>query len=256
MTQIFETLKPLISLGAGTCRKNVRFSIELPRIALLQIPAFQYTYTRQAYCFSPSIPFGETLAMNHRFSGPIRLVYFSLALSLLSGCADLNKQAVGTGVGAIVGGLGGSQVGNGKGKTAATAVGVLAGAVIGNQIGKYLDDKDRAEANAATQRALDSGRSQTWSNPDSGASGQIKVINPGRSSATSASKTSQRPISKNPYQQPAATQLSTASTPSTVTASTAGRTCKTIRQTITLKDGSTHEEDVTACKGPNGWENV
>jgi len=232
--------------------------MEIPLAALPKIAIRQYTYARRAHGFSPplSSSFQGFSAMNPSLSVPIRVVYFSLAVSLLPGCADLNKQAVGTGVGAVVGGLGASQVGKGRGKTAATAVGVLAGAVIGNQIGKYLDDKDRAEANAATQRALDSGRSQTWSNPDSGASGQIKVINPGQPSATSAPKTSQKPASKNPYQQPAATQPSTTSTPTTVTASTSGRTCKTIRQTITLKDGSTHEEDVTACKGPNGWENV
>jgi SH3-like domain-containing protein len=32
------------------------------------------------------------------------------------------------------------------------------------------------------------------------------------------------------------------------------RLCKTVRQKITIADGSTREEDVTACQGPNGWE--
>jgi surface antigen len=35
-----------------------------------------------------------------------------------------------------------------------------------------------------------------------------------------------------------------------------GRTCRTVRQTVTLTDGSTREEEVTACQGPNGWEVV
>lgn len=34
------------------------------------------------------------------------------------------------------------------------------------------------------------------------------------------------------------------------------RVCKTVRQTVTLADKSTHEEDITACQGPNGWEIV
>jgi surface antigen len=33
----------------------------------------------------------------------------------------------------------------------------------------------------------------------------------------------------------------------------AGQTCRTVRQTVTLTDGTTREEDVTACQGPNGW---
>lgn len=32
------------------------------------------------------------------------------------------------------------------------------------------------------------------------------------------------------------------------------RTCRTINQSITLGDGTTSDEKVTACQGPNGWE--
>ena len=31
------------------------------------------------------------------------------------------------------------------------------------------------------------------------------------------------------------------------------RTCRTILQSITLKDGTTQEEEITACQGPSGW---
>jgi uncharacterized protein YgiM (DUF1202 family) len=34
----------------------------------------------------------------------------------------------------------------------------------------------------------------------------------------------------------------------------AERTCRTVKQTVTLADKSTREEEVTACQGPNGWE--
>lgn len=36
----------------------------------------------------------------------------------------------------------------------------------------------------------------------------------------------------------------------------ANRTCRTIKQVITLSDGTTKEEQITACKGPNGWETI
>ncbi len=31
-------------------------------------------------------------------------------------------------------------------------------------------------------------------------------------------------------------------------------TCRVVTQQVTLKDGKTSSEDVTACRGPNGWE--
>jgi surface antigen len=34
----------------------------------------------------------------------------------------------------------------------------------------------------------------------------------------------------------------------------AERTCRTVKQTVTLADKSTREEEVTACQGPNGWQ--
>jgi surface antigen len=37
---------------------------------------------------------------------------------------------------------------------------------------------------------------------------------------------------------------------------TAAQTCRTVQQTITLADGSTHQEDVTACQTANGWQVV
>lgn len=37
---------------------------------------------------------------------------------------------------------------------------------------------------------------------------------------------------------------------------TTEKTCRTIQQTITLQDGTEHQEEVKACQGPNGWEVV
>lgn len=37
---------------------------------------------------------------------------------------------------------------------------------------------------------------------------------------------------------------------------TAKRTCRTVKQVITLEDGSEKVEEITACQGPNGWETI
>ena len=34
----------------------------------------------------------------------------------------------------------------------------------------------------------------------------------------------------------------------------ATQTCRTVRQVVTLANGSEQEEEITACNGPNGWE--
>jgi uncharacterized protein YcfJ len=52
-----------------------------------------------------------------------------------------NHRIIGTGVGAVAGGLLGHQVGGGKGKTLATVGGAVAGGVVGNQVQKNAQDK-------------------------------------------------------------------------------------------------------------------
>ncbi|RME33077.1 MAG: glycine zipper 2TM domain-containing protein [Gammaproteobacteria bacterium] len=94
----------------------------------------------------------------------------TLAIALIAGTVALtgcNKEQMGTLGGAAVGGLAGSQIGEGKGKLAATAVGVLAGALIGGSIGKSMDEVDRMKANQALETAP-TGKTVSWTNPDSG----------------------------------------------------------------------------------------
>ena len=74
----------------------------------------------------------------------------------------------------------------GKGKIASTAVGTLLGAVIGSEIGKSLDRADQIAMERSTQKALEtspSGKTLTWSNPDTGNSGTITPNNVHRNSA-------------------------------------------------------------------------
>lgn len=53
-----------------------------------------------------------------------------------------NNRLIGTGVGAVAGGLLGNQVGGGKGKTLATVAGAVGGGYAGNQIQKNHQDKN------------------------------------------------------------------------------------------------------------------
>lgn len=154
----------------------------------------------------------------------VKAVFALLMGVAISGCESLTKQQIGTGLGATAGALIGGQFGGGKGKALAAASGAIAGGVLGNVIGAGLDQRDKDHAAAASRRAFDTGKTQTWSNPETGASGAVKV--------------SDRPAT--PPARPAA----------------AGRTCKTAKQEIVLKDGTTHTETITACKGPNGWEAI
>lgn len=97
-----------------------------------------------------------------------KITVASLSLSvLLTGCAQMNNEGVGTISGGVIGGLLGSQFGGGSGKVMAAAGGALLGAYLGGQIGKTMDRQDRLE----TQRALETaptGRAVVWSNPDTG----------------------------------------------------------------------------------------
>jgi surface antigen len=132
------------------------------------------------------------------------LRYFALTSALiastdLAGCAGtgynntydqygnsgtgLNKQQIGTGVGAVVGGLAGSQFGGGKGQLVGTGVGVLLGALVGSSVGASLDKADLAYAQQAQQRAYAApiGQTISWNNPQSGNSGTYTPIRDGRS---------------------------------------------------------------------------
>ncbi len=103
-----------------------------------------------------------------------KLIVASLSFSiLLSGCASVTNEGVGTVTGGVVGGLIGSQFGGGAGKVAAAAGGALLGAFLGGSIGKYMDRQDQMQM----QRALETapvGRAVVWTNPDNGNNYSVK----------------------------------------------------------------------------------
>ena len=94
----------------------------------------------------------------------IAALSFSL---LLTACAPVTNEGVGTISGGVIGGLLGSQFGGGSGKVMAAAGGALLGAYLGGQIGKTMDRQDRMEMQRALETAP-TGRAIVWSNPDTG----------------------------------------------------------------------------------------
>ncbi len=144
-----------------------------------------------------------------------------LVLMFATACSGQGeRQKVGTGVGAVAGGLLGAQFGSGAGQLIATGAGVFIGALIGSEIGKSMDDVDRMKADQAiTQaRAAPIGETITWNNPDSGNSGTVTPMRDG----TSAS----------------------------------GAYCREFQQTVTI-GGETEQAFGTACRQPDGsWQIV
>ena len=143
---------------------------------------------------------------------------------LLTGCAADGsnpwgmgtKQTVGTGAGAVIGGILGSQVGNGSGQLWATGAGALLGAFVGSSIGQSLDQADRMYHAQATERAYSApiGETINWNNPESGHSGSVTPIREGRQAST-------------------------------------GSTCREYKQTIVI-DGKAETAIGTACKQADG----
>jgi len=85
------------------------------------------------------------------------------------------KQESGALIGAAAGALLGSKVAKNE-KTLGALVGAAAGAAAGSYIGCRMQSTDTALAQQATQKALETGQAQTWSNPRTGASGRVDVL--------------------------------------------------------------------------------
>ena len=102
-------------------------------------------------------------------------------LLLTSGCESMGpNQNIGTGVGAIAGGLIGGLLT--QGSDTDKALGVLAGAAIGgalgNWIGSQLDEQDRQRHLAAVRESLETGRPVSWQDPMKNASGMVTAVQP------------------------------------------------------------------------------
>ncbi len=98
-------------------------------------------------------------------------------LSTIFACQNAgNRQGQGALVGAIVGGLAGNQIADND-RRSGTVIGALVGAAAGSMIGCRMQNQDVVRAQQVTQTALNTGRSQTWNNPQTGASGRVDILN-------------------------------------------------------------------------------
>jgi len=92
---------------------------------------------------------------------------------------EIKQKGEGSGIGivggAVVGGLLGNQIGNGNGKTVATAIGAVGGGVAGNEIEKRVKSTTGYEATVrfddGTSRAFNEGGSAVWRTGD-----RVKVV--------------------------------------------------------------------------------
>jgi len=97
-------------------------------------------------------------------------------LSSIFGCdAGGNKQAGGAVIGGLVGGLVGNNIAKNE-RGLGTVLGAAAGAAAGSYIGCRMQRSDQQKAQLAAQNALDRGGYQTWTNPETGASGDVRVV--------------------------------------------------------------------------------
>jgi surface antigen len=85
-----------------------------------------------------------------------------------------NQQTTGALIGGALGGLAG--VGVARNDTLGGLLGAVVGAAAGSYIGCNLGRQDQVSLDDATIRALNEGRSTTWSNPQTGASARINVL--------------------------------------------------------------------------------
>ena len=101
-----------------------------------------------------------------------------VAAVVAAGCGanGIAKEEAGALIGAGLGGLAGSFIGDGGGQLVAVGVGTMLGAILGSEVGKSLDRADKLALAHAQHEALENGKSgstTTWVNPDSGNSGEI-----------------------------------------------------------------------------------
>ena len=160
-----------------------------------------------------------TISMRTGRLASIAVVVISVALcaAVLPSQAQMGtREEGGTAAGALLGGaLGGLAGGRGSRGVIGAVAGAAVGGFIGNRIGAALDEQDRQALAQATRAAATSGKSRQFSSKKTGVRGRAQVVS--------------------------SQQVN-------------GRNCRTIRQEVTLKDGSSLNDTVRACKGPNGWE--
>lgn len=166
-------------------------------------------------------------------------------------------EIIGGALGAAAGAYGGSKIGHGATSYITGAAGSLVGAWVGKSIASYLTQCSQEKMASATNNAIQTGQTQVWSDPESGTNGRAEIIELAPTSAPMASSDhesdTQKPVKK--VKKPKTDQHKEVKTVvASQNNSNSSDKCRTIRQTVTLSDGTEHAENITACQGANGWE--
>jgi surface antigen len=92
------------------------------------------------------------------------------------GCeASGSKQVIGAVIGAAAGGLIGNRIAGSNNRALGTILGGTLGGMTGSWLGCKLQRNAQVKAQRAVEQAAVSGKNQTWSDAESGASGDVKV---------------------------------------------------------------------------------
>ena len=108
-----------------------------------------------------------------------KLAITAAACVVLTACAEGNEptgRQVGTVAGAIVGVLVGSQIGSDVTRAAAIVGLAVLGGWLSGELGEGLSTEDKQKAGTTAQEVLANnraGQTSAWSNPSTGASGQV-----------------------------------------------------------------------------------
>jgi surface antigen len=130
---------------------------------------------RTTIMFKATLPFALSAAALALAVPSTASAAFSLG-SLYSCDAAGSSNTTGAVVGGIVGGLVGAKIA--KNDAVGAVIGAGLGSALGNNVGCRMDRKASVDAQTAFQRALDTGKPQSWSDPANGIKGKIEVLGP------------------------------------------------------------------------------
>ena len=141
--------------------------------ALASVPAFLLA-SAPAGAIDPNVTVAPTVTRTSAVAeedGPRRS-----GIGGIFGCsADGNKQTTAAVIGGVVGGVLGNRIAGRGNRTLGTLLGGALGAAGGSALGCKLQKNDQAKAERAMEDALAKGESQSWENPETGASGRVDI---------------------------------------------------------------------------------
>tara|TARA_R110002094_G_scaffold179619_1_gene158300 strand:+ start:333 stop:1211 length:879 start_codon:yes stop_codon:yes gene_type:complete len=130
----------------------------------------------------------RVMGMNKSITtAPVRRSFKALTMTVaavgavvaISGCettgGGYQSDTLGTVIGAGTGALIGSQIGGGSGRVVAGAAGAVVGGLIGREIARHLSQSGQQRMVEANERALETGQTQKWKDPETGARGETEV---------------------------------------------------------------------------------